>query len=315
VPSEDTDCLIVGAGPAGLSAALRLCRLGVSCLVLEGGDQLGDELRRINLPIRDFLGCSAENGRALLATIEAAKAEGRLPVRLSCCVEALSLEDKRLVTSSGSLQARAMILAMGLRRRVLELPGEAECRKRGVSLSGTTDLPAIGSGPVAVVGGGDGALENALILAEQCSRVHLVHRGSSLRAQPHLVERVAGHERIQLWLDSQVLQLHGADGQLTSLDLGTPSGRQSLVVPWLVVKIGFEPNTQILRSGPIELDGAGYVVVDRNLHTSVPGVFAAGDLSNPRSPSIAAAVGDGAVAAKEAARYLWARPCPTCPTR
>jgi len=305
MPAIDTDCLVIGAGPAGLSAALWLRRLGLSCLVLERGDQLGGELQRINLPIRDFLGCAASDGRALLGQIEAMVNDRDLPVRFSCAVESLALDRCEVTTSTGVLRARALILALGLRRRVLDLPGEARRLAGGLSYSGTTDRAAIGTGPVAIVGGGDGAVENALILADQCDQVHLVHRGSHFRAQPQLVERVVAHDRIRLWLESEVVELHGAEGKLASVDVATPKGRRNIVVPWLVIKIGFEPNSDVLRATSLILDEAGYVVVDRYLRTSVPAVFAAGDLCNPRAPSIAAAVGDGAVAARGVSQVLW----------
>jgi len=304
VTDVETDCLVIGAGPAGASAALWLDSFGISFLLLERGQQIGGELQRINLPIQNVLGLGAVSGAAFLGAVERDLERLRAEVRLGVAVEAIDPMSKEVLTSAGAFRARSLILASGLRRRPLDLPGVEDLLNRGVTYSGTLDRARIAGHPVAVVGGGDGALENALLLAEASPQVYLVHRESALNGRGAFAEKVAVHPRIEVLLETQVARVVGDGGGLSAVELETPAGPRRLEVPWLVVKIGFVPNTDALRPGTLRLDEAGYVEVDRYLRTSAPGAFAAGDVCNPRSPCIAGAVGDGAVAAREVHTYL-----------
>lgn len=302
--TTQTDCLIVGAGPAGLSAALWLERLGVRFLVLERATDFGGEVSRINLPIRDYLGLSATDGRAFVREVARQIAPVRASLRFGIAVARIDPAALRVETSQGTFHARSLILATGVRRRRLEVPGAEALIDRGLSYSGTRDRDRIAGQAVAVLGGGDGALENALLLAAVCPRVVVLHRGQALDGRRSFVERVGAHPRVEVWLDAQVVGLDGGAAGLEAIRLATPGGPQQLAVPWLVVKIGFVPNTEAIEPGALAIDAQGYIDVDRSLRTSATGVFAVGDVANPRAPCIAAAAGDGAVAARGVHDYL-----------
>jgi thioredoxin reductase (NADPH) len=301
--ATSVECVVLGAGPAGLSAALWLRKLGVEALVLEGRDALGGEVARVSLPVRDYLGLPAIDGRAFLRAALASLEAADLTVRLGTPVGRVDARRREVHLGDEVLAAPTLIIATGLTRRGLGLPGSEELRGRGLSDSATRDRALFAGQPVAVVGGGDGALENALLCAACCPRVFLIHRRAAFRARPEFVRRVAAEPRIEVLAGSAVVGLERAGDRLAGIELASPAGPRRLAVPWLVVKVGFVPNTAVL-GGTVALDAAGYVIVDRLLGTSAAGVFAAGDVANPRAPCIATAVGDGAMAARGVAELL-----------
>lgn len=298
------DCIVVGAGPAGLSAALWLRKLGLRFEVLESAPRLGGELGRINLPIRDFLGMSARDGRDFLWHVETELAGYEIPVRFSTQVVSIDVRRLEVSTSAGTVRAKTLILAMGVRRRELEAHGVSQNLGRGVTYSGTRDLERLAGRPVAVVGGGDGAVENAAILADRCPSVWLLHRGAHLRARPSLARRLAQCPNVTVLPQTEILEVAGDGTSLTAVTYQTEQGVRSLAVPWLVVKVGFVPNTEELVGDGLERDPRGLLVVDRHLRTTVPGVFAVGDMTNALAPCIATAVGDGAMAAAAVRAHL-----------
>jgi thioredoxin reductase (NADPH) len=304
LPRRSIDCVVIGAGPAGLSAATWLRALEIPFLLVEQGPAIGGELARINRPITNYLGLHAVDGRALLARWQQELDAEPLPLLFSHPALAIDPVPKVVRLADQIIEARTLILAMGVRRRELTLPGLASLYGRGVTLSATTDMAQIRGHDVAVVGGGDGALENALLLADACPRVHVIVRRNSTRGRPAFLARARAHAGITLHLSSEIVAVAGDERGLSSLQLRGPGGDTWLDVPWLVVKIGFAPNTGALAPGVVTCDGDGYIVVDAYMRTNVPGVFVAGDLRNPRSPSLAAAVGDGAIAAREVAFFL-----------
>lgn len=307
---EEHQVIIIGGGPAGLSAALWLSKLEVPFLLLERGPRLGGQLERVNLPIRDYLGCTAANGRELLRQMVRDVARLGIEAQLDTAVRQVDASVPSLSTDRQELRCRILIVATGLSRRRLERPGVQQYLGRGVSYSATSSLREIVAqpGPACVIGGGDGAFENALILAEVCPQVTIVQRGAIADARRHFVERVVSEPRITVLTGFEVERVEGDGDTLQEVVLRDRSGdRRVLPCRWLVVKVGYVPNTGMIMPGTLELDAAGYIVVDRFLHGSAPGVLAAGDVANPRSPCLAAAVGDGAVAAREAFNLLSSR--------
>lgn len=300
----DLDSIVVGAGPAGLSAALWLQKLGLSFLLLEARPRLGGELHRINLPIRDYLALSAVDGRDFLQRVEQELQQRAIPLRLDTPALSIDPQTRRVTTGTEVYQARTIVLAMGAQRRSLDRPGLREHTGRGVTDSASRDLERLAGQPVVVVGGGDGAYENALLLATRCPQVYLVQRGPAPRARPEFVGRVFAHENIEVVRDAQVVSVRGAGEQLTEVTIDAAGRERTLAAAWLVIKIGFEPNTDAISGSALARDPAGYLLVDQFMRTSVDGVYAVGDLRNPRAPCLAAAVGDGAVAGQEVGRYL-----------
>jgi thioredoxin reductase (NADPH) len=307
-PHQTIDCAIIGAGPAGLSAALWLRDLEIPFLLIEQGSAIGGDVENIRRPINNYLGLRAIDGHAFLTQLRTQIHADSLPVIYGRRVARIDAA-RRIVHFGGEsdqdrIEARTLILAMGLRRRELPLPGLGRFLDAGVTLSATAELDQLRGHEVAVVGGGDGALENALLLAEQCPRVHLIVRSPVTHGRTGFFECVRGHDRIVMHLSSEIVEAAGDNHGLSSLRVRGPSGDAWLAVRHLVIKIGFAPNVEAIVPGTLALDRNGYVVADPYMRTSAEGVYVAGDLRNPRSPSLAAAVGDGAVAAREVAFFL-----------
>src|SRR5687767_6778 len=197
------DVIIIGAGPAGLSAALWCDELGLDTLVVERASEVGGQLLRVYNPIENYLGARAADGRALRDLFAAQVEEKEFDLWTEADIESVDVRAKRVRLRSGEeLQALALVVATGVRRRRLGVPGEEEFRGRGVLESGRLERERVAGEDVLVVGGGDAAAENALLLAEVCPTVTLVHRGKSLSARAEFAERVRGEHRITVFRET-----------------------------------------------------------------------------------------------------------------
>jgi thioredoxin reductase (NADPH) len=210
----------------------------------------------------------------------------------------------RLSTTEGELSCRALIIASGSRYNHLGAPGESELMGRGVSYCATCDGAFYQGVPVAVVGGGDTALEEAMFLTRYASRVFLVHRRSEFRGTKLLQERIAAEPKIEPVLDAVVERIEGKDG-VTGLEVkNLKSGVVShIAVEGAFIFVGTTPNTEFLR-GFLTLDAKGFIETTQNLETTIPGVFAAGDVRAKVLRQISTAVGEGALAATMADHYM-----------
>jgi thioredoxin reductase (NADPH) len=299
------DVIIIGAGPAGLSAALWCDELGLDTLVLEEAEETGGQLLRVYNAVENHLGVVAPDGRAL-RDVFAAQVEGRgfdLWTRVE--VEGVDLRARQVSLRSGErLRAVALILATGVRRRRLGVPGEEEFAGRGVLESGTRDRDEVAGQDVCVVGGGDAAAENALLLAEVCPTVTLVHRGRRLGARPEFAERVRGEHRINVFTEARLTQIMGRE-RVEAIEIERDGALKPfrMAVRGVLIRVGVEPNSELFRD-QLHADARGYVVVTGEQETSVEMVFAVGDLSNPHAPTVSGAVGAGATAAKVIAARL-----------
>jgi thioredoxin reductase (NADPH) len=214
-------------------------------------------------------------------------------------------EIKEVVVDGRSLQARAVIVATGAEPRKLGIPGEAELVGRGVSYCATCDGAFFRNVPVAVVGGGDTAAEEALFLSRFASKVYLVHRRDALRATRILQERIFANDKIEVVWDSLPEQVMSDNRGVNGLEVKNKfSGEKSVLeVEGVFFAIGVIPKAHFLAD-VLDLNEDGYIVTDTECRTSIPGVFAAGDVRNKTLKQIATAVGDGAVAAITAEKYL-----------
>jgi len=215
--------------------------------------------------------------------------------------EALELagEVKKARTASGWVEAKTVILCMGAGRSLLGVPGEQELTGRGVSYCATCDGALYKNKHVAVVGGGDTAMEDALYLARVCEKVTLIHRRDQLRAVGRQADAVRNHEKIQIFYNTRVDKVEKAEKGLT-LKL---NDERELSVDGVFVAIGTRPESALI-AGQVETDKAGFVLAGEDTHTSIPGVFAAGDLRKKPLRQVITAASDGAVAAYEALNYL-----------
>ena len=202
-----------------------------------------------------------------------------------------------------SFKAIAIIIATGLRRRKLGIPGEDEFVGRGM-IESSGDRQAFAGKDVCVIGGGDAAAENALLLAEVCPTVTLVHRGKKLRARREFTEQLHTNHCITVFPESVVHRIIGRERvEAVEIERAGAIKPFQMAVQGVIVRIGFQPNTDLFRD-QLEMDERGYVLISRGQETSIENVFAVGDVANPLAPTIAGAVGAGATAAKVIASRL-----------
>jgi thioredoxin reductase (NADPH) len=299
------DVLIIGAGPAGLSAARWCDELGLDTLVLEQAEEVGGQLLSVHNRIDNYLGLSVENGTELRDRFVEQHGDGEFDLWTNVEFESVDLKAKRVTLKSGEqLQSIAMIIATGLRRRRLGIPGETEFAGRGIIESGAHDREQFAGKDVCVIGGGDAAAENALLLAEVCPTVTLVHRGRKMRARREFTEALPTNHCVTVFPESIVHRIIGGDWvEAVEIERAGAIKAFQMAVQGVLIRIGFEPNTDFVR-GQLELDERNYVIVDPQQETSVTNVFAIGDVANPLAPTIAGAVGGGATAAKVIASRL-----------
>ena len=297
------DIAIVGGGPAGMTAALYAARAGKSVLLFEG-EMLGGQIlptRKIeNYPaLPDVDGYTFADGLTKQIT-----ALGVQVVYATVSGIEKNADEFTLAAGKEEYVARAVILATGLKHRKLGLDGEDALIGCGVSFCATCDGMFFRRREVAVVGGGNTAVQDALVLAEYCSRVYLIHRRNELRAERNLAEQMRAKENIEFIGETVIEELSG-EGNLQSLTLRNLS---TGAVEYLPVAALFEAIGQLPQNAAfanlVDLDEDGYFLTDNNCATSCPGIFAAGDACRKTVRQLTTAVSDGTVAALSAVEYL-----------
>jgi thioredoxin reductase (NADPH) len=299
------DVVIIGAGAAGLSAALWCDELGLDTLLLEQGGEIGGQLLQVYNPIGNYLGVRTANGLELRDLFAAQLEDAEFDLWTDVEIESADLKARRITLRSGEqLQSISIIIATGVRRRRLGIPGEAELLGRGVTESATRDRELLAGKDVCIIGGGDAAAENALMLAEVCPTVTLVHRGPRLRARREFSERLKADHRVTVFTEATVERIIGED-EVQAVEILRRGAIKpfQMAVRGVLVRIGVEPNTELFRE-QIHMDERGYIVTTGEQETSIGGVFAVGDVSNPLAPTISGATGAGATAAKVIASRL-----------
>ena len=296
------DVLIIGAGCAGLTAAIYATRAGHRVVVLEKlfhGGQISVTNEVENYPAIDRI-----SGPDLANRIYEQAAALGADVRYEDVSEVdLAGPVKRVTTSGGEYEARAVIIANGVQRRKLQCPGEEKFLGRGVSYCATCDGAFFQGKDTAVVGGGNTALEDALFLANLCRTVYLVHRRDSFRGEKVLAEAVAQRPNIRPLFNKTVESIHGGQSVEGAALLDTVTGeRTQLPISAVFVAIGMQPDNGLFAAAG--LDENGYIQADESCTTRLPGVFVAGDTRTKWLRQIITAAADGAVAATRAGHYL-----------
>lgn len=299
-----TDIVIIGAGAAGMTAAVYAARGGNSAIVLEQnvhGGQIVNTGEVENYPAIlsisgvEFAGNLYEQATSHGADIRYEKVTGfdfSGPVKV-------------VETDEGCYECKAVILANGVVKRKLGMPGEERLQGRGVSYCATCDGGFFRGKKTAVVGGGNTALEDALFLANLCEEVTLIHRRDEFRGDAHNVKAVLARENIRILYDTVPLEVLG-DQQVTGLKVqNKKTGEESeLAVDGVFVAVGQIPQNELFR-GAVEMDESGFVAAGEDTKTNIPGVFAAGDTRQKLVRQLVTAAADGAVAAVMAGSYIF----------
>ena len=284
--------LIAGGGPGGMAAGVWCARLGLEAVLFEARDRLGGQMLHVFSPVPDYPGIPETDGPGLARRFAQHVAGLPVDVRLGRRIERLEVETRRLVMTDGSAEAGdAVILATGVARRRLDVPGETALAGREISYSVSKELGGVAGQEVAVVGGGDAAFEGALLLARRCPRIHLLHRGPP-RARADFRQRVTAESRIVVHGDRQVVEV-AARGR--GIAVRTDRG-EVLDCDRLFVRIGVEP-CLIDDDGRLPRDGRGYLMVDR-ANRCVEGIYAVGDVCSPDAMAVSVAVGHAMNACK-----------------
>jgi len=301
----DFESIIVGGGPAGLSAGLYMAKAGMKVVLYEGRTPGGQVLNTDK--VDNFLGFEEiEAWKLADAMIAHAKSAG-LEIVTERVEEAGAEGDERyvLLGSGERVSASTLVLACGGLPRTLGVPGEKELSLgKGVSYCAVCDGGFYRGKDVAVAGGGDGAATEAHHLAQLVNRVIIVHRRDAWRAKPQLVNRMLARDNVEAVMDSVVVRVLGENFVEGIRVRNVKSGEErDIPVQGFFVAVGFDPNSNVFK-GEIKRDAEGFIVTDSRTRTSVPGVFAVGDLRSNVGRQIAIAVGDGAAAALSVSHYL-----------
>jgi thioredoxin reductase (NADPH) len=296
--------IIIGSGPAGFTAGIYAGRAQLSPLLITGSAPGGQ--MALTSEIENYPGFpQGISGQELnqLMQQQAERFGTRVQMDEVTAVE-LSTHPFKVTAYGDEYEAKALVIATGTSPRKLGVPGEAEFTGRGVSYCATCDGFFFQDRRVVVVGGGDSALEEAIFLTKYATQVNVVHRRNRLRAEKVFQERAFRNEKIGFVWDSVVTEITG-DGKVTGVRLKNVKTEEesTLQADGVFIYVGTIPNTGFL-GGQLDLDDRGYIVTDRQCHTSVPGVFAAGDVQERVLKQVSTAVGSGAMAAMEAEKFI-----------
>ncbi|BBL46642.1 thioredoxin-disulfide reductase [Metallosphaera sedula] len=305
-PNEKFDTIIIGLGPAAYSAALYAARYMLKTLVI--GETPGGQLTEAG-EVDDYLGLIGVQASEMIKLFNAHVEKYKVPVLMDR-VESFRREGEEYVVKTkrkGEFRASTLIVAVGTKRRKLNVPGENEFTGRGVSYCSVCDAPLFKNRPVVVVGGGNSALDGAELLSRYATKVYLVHRREEFRAQPIIVKLVKEKPNVELILNSVVKEIKGDKlvRKVVVQNLKTGEIRE-IDANGIFVEIGFEPPTEFAKINGLEVDEQGYIKVDDWTRTNLPGVFAAGDCTNKwiGFRQVATSTAMGAVAAHSAYNYL-----------
>lgn len=298
------DVIIIGSGPAGLTAAIYGQRARLSVLVMEKQPMSGGQILN-TYDVDNYPGLPGIGGFELgMKLREHADKLGAEFVTADVTAVELSGEVKKVLTEQQTYEARTVILATGAGYRALGVPGEKELRGMGVSYCATCDGAFFRGKDTAVVGGGDVALEDALFLARGCRRVYLIHRRDEFRGAKVLQEKVAATPNIEVIWDSEVVSIQGNEKVEAVTIYNKEKQEQSVcAVSGVFIAVGILPNTEMFQ-GQVALDEGGYIKAGEDCVTATAGVFAAGDVRTKQLRQVITAAADGANAITSVERYL-----------
>jgi thioredoxin reductase (NADPH) len=303
------DVIIIGGGPAGLSSAIYACRANLSTLIIERG-AFGGNIFQTSEIANYPGGISGESGAEFSARLEAhADSFGVEKVQADVTTMSLFGDVKDIVCGDKTYSAKAVIIGTGCIPTQLGVLGETEFTGLGVSYCAICDGPFFSGLDVFVVGGGDSAVEEAMFLAKFARKVTIIHRRDEFRAAKSIVDHAKKTENIEFMLGKVVKEV-GGDGLLQKVTVeDVKTGEETLIEAeegqnfGFFVFVGMKPQTELFE-GLLEMDEKHYIITDENMHTNIPGVFAAGDVRRKKLRQVVTATADGAIAAIEAEVYI-----------
>ena len=305
---QHVDVLIIGGGPAGISAAVWCKRLGVECLLLEEQAQLGGQLFTIYNEIIDYPGIQAENG------IEMQRKMVQHFIDMDCLYEVntkvifINERSKTVKVKQQETEKEIgytyLILATGSSQRKLGVPGEQQMTDRGEVYSASADGERLKGKRVALIGGGDRAFEGAHLLASKAKEVYLIHRSTHFKAREQYVEKVLSNPSVKVMTDTEVTAIHGKH-HVTSIDLKTKNSEcQNLSVDAVLIRLGVAPNVELIKE-KVTTTQSGLIVINEVHQSSNPSIYAIGDAcTTPLFSSISSSAGQGAIVAKHVSSLL-----------
>ena len=298
------DIAIIGSGPGGLSAAIYAARARLSTLVITG-DEFGGQIASTH-EVENYPGFDDGIMGPDLTLKMRAQAERFGAEVVTDFITDIDVDGPPFTLTGrlGIYEARSVVVATGASPRKLDVPGEAELIGRGVSYCATCDGAFFPDVPVAVVGGGDSALQEGLFLTRFASKITVIHRRDELRAGAYLQQRSFNEPKFEFLWDSVVTEVVGEQGVQKLGVKNLKTGEEStLAVEGVFIFVGHEPNTEIF-TGKLDADERGYILADAHMRTSVPGIFVAGEAQDSHFRQAITTAGDGAKAAMEAIEYV-----------
>jgi len=299
------DLIIIGGGPAGLTAGIYAVRSGLDTIVLEKSEISG-QIALADI-VENFPGFSSISGRELMEKYKSHAQEAGVKTKIADVLSIRPEGEKKIVsTDSGDFESKAIIIATGANPRKLNVPGEKEYVSKGVSYCAICDGPFFRNKTVAVLGGGNSAITDALFLSKIAHKVYVAYRKDRLRATKILQDRAFATSNIEFFPHSIVIEIVGSKGEIRKVeklilkDLETEENRE-LALDGVFVYVGIHPNTEIVD---VEKDAEGFIKTDSSLETSEKGIFAAGDCRDTNIWQVVSAVRDGALAATSANEYI-----------
>ncbi|QNO14406.1 thioredoxin-disulfide reductase [Alkalicella caledoniensis] len=297
------DCIIIGAGPAGLSAAIYSARAELKTLLIDkqgpGGQAATTHL------VENYPGFASITGPDLATSMFNQAMDLGVDIAIEEITDlTLQGEVKEIITDGGEYKGKTVILATGVKPRQLNVPGEIHFRGKGVSYCATCDGAFFKGKTVAVVGGGDSAVEEANFLTRFVEKLYIIHRRDELRATKIVQKRAFANEKIEFVYDSVVKEIQG-ENKVDSVLIENVNTKEKSAIEadGVFIYVGNDPSTDFLK-GQISLSEQGYIITNENMETNVPGVFAAGDIRVKVLRQIVTAAADGAIASVMAEKYI-----------
>jgi len=302
--NEEYEVVIIGGGPAGLTTGLYTSRDRLNSLLIEGG-VVGGQIASAEW-VENYPGFPEGIGGFELGQLMHQQATKHGLKTLLAEVTGIELQQGRKVvkTTEGDFIAKAIVVASGSERHKLGVPGEEEFAGKGVSYCSTCDAPFFREQPIAIVGGGDAAITEALHLTKFASKVTVIHRRHELRASRILEEKAFSQPKMEFLWDTIVEKIEGGEFVKTiGLYQVITGERSTLDVAGLFISIGLKPNTDYLK-GILPLDATGHIITNEKMETEIPGILAAGDVHRNSARQAITAAGDGATAAMNTKKFL-----------